>query len=393
MYAIMETLISLLLMTHLSVAVHILKLLNEYSLTTTYGIKTEQLPRFNEYDFIIVGAGPGGSPVANRLSENENWRILLLEAGEPEGILQQIPLLSSLNTKYDWQYTYEPQKNACLGIKDRRCPCPKGKSLGGTSTMNSMLYTRGHKLDFDIWAQQGNYGWSYEEILPYFKKSQRANLREPVDEWYHGRNGYLHVQNAPWSTPLTAAFLNSGKQLGYDVVDYNGRQQIGFSDSQLTMVNGTRCSASKAYLRIRRLNLDIVTEATVSRVLIDDNNHAYGVEFIKNNKTYRINAGKEVILSAGTINTPKLLMLSGIGPKDHLDELGIKVVKNARVGYNLGDHVGFVGLTFLVNQSITLLAKKHKDPRICTPICYQWNWSLFNSSSCGTRIHSHKTRN
>ncbi|XP_011315313.1 glucose dehydrogenase [FAD, quinone] [Fopius arisanus] len=349
-------LFSVLLMINLSAGTHILRLLSEYSLTTTYGIRTEQLPRFNEYDFIIVGAGPGGSTVANRLSENQNWRILLLEAGEPEGILQQIPSFSSINSKYDWQYKYEPQDKACLGMKDRTCPCPKGKSLGGTTTINGMVYARGHKLDFDIWAQQGNYGWSYEEILPYFRKSERVNLREPVDEPYRGRDGYLHVQNSPWSTPVKTAFLDSGKELGYDVVDYNGRQQIGFSDSQLTMVNGTRCSASKAYLRIRRLNLDIVTEATVSRVLIDDNNHAYGVEFIKNNKTYRINAGKEVILSAGTINTPQLLMLSGIGPKDHLDELGIKVVKDARVGYNLCDHVAFIGLTFLVNQSVEFLA-------------------------------------
>ncbi|XP_011315326.1 glucose dehydrogenase [FAD, quinone] [Fopius arisanus] len=361
MRVIFGMLISLLL-THSSVGIHILRLLTEYGLTTTYGIRTEQLPRFNEYDFIIVGAGPGGSPVANRLSENKNWRILLLEAGGPEGILQQIPMLPTINTKYDWQYKYEPRKKACLGLRDRRCLCPKGKSLGGTSTINGMVYSRGHKLDFDIWAEQGNYGWSYDEVLPYFKKSERANLREPVDKSYHGKNGYVHVQNTPWRSPMTDLFLEAGKELGYDIVDYNGRQQIGFSDNQLTMVNGTRCSASKAYLRIRRSNLDIVTEATVSRVLIDDNNHAYGVEFIKNNKTYRVNAGKEVILSAGTINTPQLLMLSGIGPKDHLDELGIKVVKDARVGYNLCDHVAFIGLTFLVNQSFTFLQQAISTP-------------------------------
>ncbi|XP_015112869.1 glucose dehydrogenase [FAD, quinone] [Diachasma alloeum] len=356
-------LVSLLLIINSSAAIHILRLLANYGLTNTYAIKTEQLPRFSDYDFIVVGAGPGGSPVTNRLSENKNWRILLLEAGQPERISNQIPMLSFVNSEYDWKYRSEPQRKACLGIINQRCPIPKGKSLGGTTTINGMVYSRGHKLDFDIWAAQGNYGWSYDEVLPYFKKSERANLNEPVDESYHGRDGYVHVQNAPWRTPLTAAFLESGKELGYDVIDYNGQRQIGFSDSQLTMLNGTRCSASKAYLRINRSNLDIVTEATVSRVLIDEKNHAYGVEFIKHNKSYRINARKEVILSAGTINTPQILMLSGIGPKEHLQELGINVVKDAKVGYNFCDHVAFSGLTFLVNQSVTLLAKNTLTPR------------------------------
>ncbi|XP_063988386.1 glucose dehydrogenase [FAD, quinone]-like [Diachasmimorpha longicaudata] len=350
------TLAALLLIVNSSAAIHILRLLADYGLTNTYGIKTEQLPRFTDYDFVIVGAGPGGSTLANRLSENQNWRILLLEAGKQEGILNQIPMLSFINSEYDWRYNSEPQKKACLGLSDRRCPIPKGKSLGGTTTINGMVYSRGHKLDFDIWAAQGNYGWSYDEVLPYFKKSERANLNEPVDESYHGKDGNVHVQNAPWRTPLTGAFLEAGRQLGYNIIDYNGQRQVGFSDSQLTMLNGTRCSASKAYLRISRPNLDIVTEATVSRILINDNNHAYGVEFIKNNQSYRINASKEVILSAGTINTPKILMLSGIGPKEHLEELGIKVRKDSKVGYNVCDHVAFAGLTFLVNQSVGLTA-------------------------------------
>ncbi|XP_015112873.1 glucose dehydrogenase [FAD, quinone]-like [Diachasma alloeum] len=357
MRAIVQILIPLLLMINSSAGIHILELLKNYGLTNTYAIKTQPLPRFSDYDFIVVGSGPGGAPVANRLSENRNWKVLLLEAGKPEGILNQVPMLSFVNSEYDWQYTIEPQKKACLGIIDRRCPYPKGKALGGSSTINSMVYSRGNKLDFDLWAQQGNYGWSYDDVLPYFKKSERAKLRETVDESYHGKSGYLHVQDVSWRTPLASKFLESGRELGYDIIDYNGRRQIGFSYGQFMMLDGTRCSSSKAYLQVRRSNLDIVTEARVSRVLIDGNNCAYGVEFTKNNRTYRINASKEVILSAGAIDTPKLLMLSGIGPKEHLEELGIRVVKDAKVGYNLCDHVAFAGLTFLVNQSVTLIQK------------------------------------
>lgn len=164
---------------HPSDGIHILEILADYGLTNNYGIKTEKLPKLVEYDFIVVGSGPGGSPVANRLSENKNWKVLLLEAGKPEGLLHQIPMLagSFLNSEYDWNYRVEPQKKACLGMDDRRCTYPKGKSLGGSTSINGMAYVRGHKLDFDNWARQGNYGWSYDEVLPYFKKSEHAKLQ------------------------------------------------------------------------------------------------------------------------------------------------------------------------------------------------------------------------
>ncbi|XP_015112872.1 glucose dehydrogenase [FAD, quinone]-like [Diachasma alloeum] len=355
-------LVPLLLMINSSAGIYILELLADYGLTGPYGMRIEKLPRFKEYDFIIVGSGAGGAPVANRLSENQNWKVLLLEAGKPEGILHQIPAVSFVGSEYDWQYVSVPQEKASLGLIDRRGAHTKGKSVGGSSSINGMVYARGNRIDFDLWAKQGNYGWSYDEILPYFKKSERARLEEPVDEHYHGREGYLHVQTPLWRTPLSTAFVNSAKELGYDVIDYNGEKQVGFSYSHSTRLDGSRCSASRAFLRVKRLNLDIVPEATVTKVLIDKNNRAYGVEFIKNNRTYRINASKEVILSAGTISTPQLLMLSGIGPKKHLDELGIKVVKDAKVGYNFCDHVSFPGLTFLVNQSVSLIVKNTQTP-------------------------------
>lgn len=325
-------------------------------------MRIERLPRSSEYDFIIVGSGPGGATVANRLTENKNWRVLLLEAGKPEGLLHQLPTVSFISSEYDWQYITVPQENACLGLTDRRGAYTQGKSVGGSSSINGLVYSRGNKIDFDVWAERGNYGWSYDEILPYFKKSERAKLAEPVDEYYHGKEGYVHVENGPWQTPLATAFVNSAKELGYDVIDYNGRRQVGFSYTHLTIMNGSRCSASRAYLRVNRLNLDIVPEATVTKVLIDKANRAYGVEFIKNNMTYRINASKEVILSAGAISTPKLLMLSGVGPEQHLTDLGIKVVKNAPVGHNLCDHVAFTGLTFVINDTVSLTTRNTQTP-------------------------------
>lgn len=155
-----------------------LRELNSYGLVGNT-IKTVKMPRHKEYDFIVVGSGPGGSSVANRLSENPDWTILLLEAGEPENIFVQIPLLSPLlqQTAYNWGYRSEPQTTACLGMKDRRCTFPRGKSLGGTSSLNFMIHTRGNKLDFDQWAKNGNTGWSYDDVLPYYIKSEKFRVK------------------------------------------------------------------------------------------------------------------------------------------------------------------------------------------------------------------------
>lgn len=180
---------------------------------------------------------------------------------------------------------------------------------------------------------------------------------------YHGKDGYLCVEHVPYHSPLATEFLLAGEQLGWKIVDYNGPQQIGFSYIQVNMDRGARCSASKAYLRLKRSNFDIMTGARVTKVLIDDNKRAFGVEYIKDGAIRRVHAKKEIILSAGTIDSAKLLMLSGIGPKAHLNKLGISVIKDAPVGYNLYEHIGFLGLTFMVNSSVTLLQNQLLLPR------------------------------
>lgn len=172
------------------------------------------------------------------------------------------------------------------------------------------------------------------------------------------------MEHVPYHTELAKAFLKAGRQLGYQIVDYNGEDQIGFSYIQANLDKGTRCSASKAYLRVNRPNLNIITGAMVTKVLINEKNRTYGVEYTRNNQSKRVYCSKEVILSAGTIDSAKLLMLSGIGPKDHLEELGIKVIQDSKVGYSMYEHVGFLGLTFLVDQPVSLLQSRLARPSV-----------------------------
>lgn len=182
---------------------------------------------------------------------------------------------------------------------------------------------------------------------------------------YHGYKGYLCVEHVPYHTELAKAWLKAGRELGYDIIDYNGDEEVGFSYLQLNMDRGTRCSASKAYLRIDRQNLNVVTNARVVRLLVDeDTRRAYGVEYVKHSQRNRVYCSKEVILSAGTIDSAKLLMLSGIGPEEHLRELGVKVIQNSKVGYNMYEHIGFLGLTFVVNETVSLLQSRVTRPSV-----------------------------
>jgi len=319
------------------------------------------------YDFIIVGAGSAGSVVANRLTENPDWKVLLVEAGGDETEISDVPALAAYLQlgRMDWKYKTEPQPGrACLGHTDQRCNWPRGKVLGGSSVLNYMLYVRGNRADYDSWEAAGNPGWGYRSALHYFKKSEDNRNPYLAATPYHGTGGYLTVQEAPWRTPLATAFVEAGVEMGYDNRDGNGEFQTGFMVPQGTIRRGSRCSTSKAFLRpVRhRPNLHVSTNSQVLKVLIDNKSKAaFGVRLKRGEATYTVLARKEVILSAGTLNTAQLLMLSGVGPASHLTQLGIPVHQDLPVGENLQDHYGTGALTFTVDQPVSLVQTRYEN--------------------------------
>ena len=309
------------------------------------------------YDYIIVGAGSAGCVLANRLSEDNNQRVLLLETGgSDKSIFIKMPTALSIpmNTdKYAWQFHTESEPY----LDDRKMHCPRGKVLGGSSSINGMVYTRGHAKDFDQWQQSGAKGWDYQSCLPYFQKAESFYLGK---DNYRGNDGPLGVNNGnEMANPLYKVFIKAGQQAGYAATDdTNAAQQEGFGPMHMTVKDGVRSSASREYLDPvkSRKNLTIVTGALAERVLLEGTK-AVGVKYRVNGSKVKAKASKEVILSAGPIGSPHLLQLSGIGDSDTLKAAGVEVKHHLPgVGQNLQDHLEFY-FQYKCKQPITLNGK------------------------------------
>ena len=306
-------------------------------------------------DFVIVGAGSAGCAMAYRLSEAGASVIVIEHGGTDAGPLIQMPAALSypMNMKrYDWGYTSEPEPH----LGGRRLACPRGKVIGGSSSINGMVYVRGHAMDFDHWADQGAEGWSYADVLPYYKRMEHwHDGGHGGDPAWRGTNGPVHVSRGSRENPLFNAFVQAGVEAGYQATDdYNGHKQEGFGPMEQTVWGGRRWSAANAYLRpaLKRDNCILVNG--LAQRIVFEGRRASGVEILRGGKTQVIRATREVVLAASSINSPKLLMLSGIGPAAHLKEHGLEVIADRPgVGQNLQDHLELY-LQMASKQPITL---------------------------------------
>jgi choline dehydrogenase len=326
-----------------------------------------------DFDYIIVGSGSAGSVMAYRLSE-AGHKVLVLEYGGTDvGPLIQMPSALSIPmnmNRYNWGFETEPEPH----LGGRRLATPRGKVVGGSSSINGMVYVRGHAKDFDTWEDMGAKGWAYKHVLPYFKRMESSHGGE---EGWRGEDGPMHVKRGGRLNPLYQAFIEAGRQAGYPVTaDYNGRQQEGFGPMEMTVHKGFRWSAANAYLRPARATkrVKLVTYAFARRIILEGKK-AVGVEYQRGNKIIEARASREVIVAASSINSPKLLQLSGIGPAAVLKQAGIEVRHElAGVGENLHDHLE-VYFQVKCKQPITLNGKLN----IASKATIGAEWMLFHS--------------
>ena len=322
-----------------------------------------------EADFVIVGSGSSGSALASRLSEDGKNSVLVLEYGgtDTSPLIQMPGALSfPMNMpRYDWGYFSEPEPH----LGGRKLACPRGKVIGGSSSINGMVYVRGHAGDYDNWSDTGAEGWSYADVLPYFLRMENwHDSGQGGDPEWRGKNGPLHITRGKRDIPLHRAFVDAGIQAGFELTkDYNGEQQEGFSPMEQTVWKGQRWSSANAYLKpaLKRSNLDL--HKCLARRIIMDGTRAVGVEVQRGSDVYIVHARREVIIAASAINSPKLLMLSGIGPAAHIRKIGINViVDRPGVGQNLQDH-----LELYIQQACT------------QPITLFKYWNLFGKMRVG----------
>jgi len=304
------------------------------------------------YDYVIVGAGSAGCVLASRLSEDAQIRVLLLEAGGADSAREvRIPAAFSklYKTSVDWNYSTEAEP--CLN--GRKLYWPRGKMLGGSSSMNAMIYIRGAASDYDGWARLGNDGWGFQEVLPYFKKAERQGRGASE---YHGANGPLHVADLRYVNPLTRAFLAGAEELGIPAnADFNGVKQDGAGLYQVTQKNGQRHSCADAYLKpaLGRKNLTVLTQAHAARVVLEKR-RAVGIEYIRGGAVEMVRVEREVIVAGGAVNSPQLLMLSGIGPGEEIRRAGVDVLHDLPgVGKNLQDHV-MVSVGYFCSKPVSM---------------------------------------
>ncbi|UUX50621.1 choline dehydrogenase [Nisaea acidiphila] len=324
-------------------------------------------------DFVIVGSGSAGAVMADRLSADGKHSVIVIEYGGTDiGPFIQMPAALSypMNiSRYDWGYESEPEPH----LGGRRLACPRGKVIGGSSSINGMVYVRGHARDYDHWEEQGAKGWAYKDVLPYFERMETSHGGQ---EGWRGTNGPLHVSRGPRKNPLYHAFVEAGKQAGFELTeDYNGEKQEGFGPMEMTVHRGRRWSAANAYLKpaLKRPNLTLVNG--LARKVVFDGKRATGVEISRGGSIETVTATCEVVLAASSINSPKLLKLSGIGPAAELKQHGIDVLADRPgVGANLQDH-----LELYIQQECTQPISLYSKLNLVSKGLIGLEWLLFKS--------------